>query len=547
MIDQPSKISHIYKMQSSENKRQVIYRFLQSKTFGLLAFLACGLLLFVFTLLKIRDGLYFDDTFMFVRYAQNIIQYGNYGWNPHEHTYGCTNIPFTYFVVLLKTLRIDQLLGLSATLLLSSFFWALCSLALLYKIMNDLMGDRLGTHRWLLILYTATLAIAPVFAYNIITGMDTTFSLFFNVLMIHFLFRYLRRSGPINLFLAAWFSYFIFLLRPDCGIYSVFLPVLFFMDQKLQAKKIFSFYILLFLFFAVDTGIKYVYFGNPLPLPFYVKKGGFYLGYLSMSYWNTVQYSFDFLIDFGFLFIAFLLFCSRRAMKKFLVFGIPLFLSIVYYFTVTQIMGFHSRYYLPSMPFFVIGTIYGFSEMKTISMDYRKLVLPLVYCIFILFLQFAAPVYEIYVQEKSRMESAAFTMPVLTENRLHCKALGYKEGIAMMEKLLQLLPPDATVAATEYGYLSVKVPGLKFLDLCGLHNADMALHGYNDRFLKDWNPVLIWMPPGDYTSLRYAIATGAYFREHYDYYPDAVNYGVAILKNSPGHDLLVKMIHSVCK
>src|SRR5450755_4638547 len=111
-------------MQSPENNLQVIYRFLQSKMFGFLAIAACGLLLFVLTLLKIRDGLYFDDTFMFVRYAQNIIQYGNYGWNPHEHTYGCTNIPFTYFIVLLKTWRIDQLLGLSATLLLSSLFWA---------------------------------------------------------------------------------------------------------------------------------------------------------------------------------------------------------------------------------------------------------------------------------------------------------------------------------------------------------------------------------------------------------------------------------------
>src|SRR5271156_5358632 len=130
-------------MLSPQNKLQPAYRFLQSKTFGYLSAAACFLLLLVFTLLKIRDGLYFDDTFMFVRYAQNIIQYGNYGWNPHEHTFGCTNIPFTYFVVLLKTLRIDQLFGLSATLLLSSFFWALCSLVMLYKIMLDLVGDRL--------------------------------------------------------------------------------------------------------------------------------------------------------------------------------------------------------------------------------------------------------------------------------------------------------------------------------------------------------------------------------------------------------------------
>src|SRR5450432_997735 len=534
-------------MQFPQNKLQIFYRFLQSKTFGFPVITACFLLLLVFTGMKIRDGLYFDDTFMFVRYARNIIQYGNYGWNPYEHTYGCTNIPFTYFIVLLKTLGIEKLLGLSATLLISSLFWALCSLVLLHKVMNDLIGDRMGTHRWLLILYTATLAIAPVFAYNIITGMDTTFSLFFNVLMIHFLFRYRRRPGPLSLFLAAWFSYFIFLLRPDCGIYSVLLPVLFFLDQKLPARKIISFYILLFLFFTADTLIKYAYFGNPLPLPFYVKKSGFYLGYLGMSYWNPVQYSFDFLFDFGFLFIAFLLFRSGLSMKRFLVFGIPLSLTILYYFTVTQIMGFHSRYYLPSMPFFVIGTIYGFSEMKTMTLDFRKLALPLIYCIFILLLQFGAPVYEIYVQDKSMTESVAFTMPPVSENQLPCREFGYKGGIAVMEKIIRLLPPDATVAATEYGYLSVKAPNIKFMDLCGLHNADMALHGYSDRFLKLWSPSLIWMPPRDYTSLRYEIATGAYFREHYDYFPNAVNYGIAVLKNSPDHDQLIKMILSECK
>jgi hypothetical protein len=530
-----------------QNKLQQVYRFLQSKTFGYLAAAACILLLLVFTLLKIPDGLYFDDTFMFVRYASNIIHYGNFGWNPYEHTYGCTNIPFTYFVVLLKILRIDQWMGLSATLLLSSLFWALCSLFLLYKIMNDLVGERMGNHRWLLILYTATLSIAPVFAYNIITGMDTTFSLFFNVLMIYFLFRYKRRPGPGSLFLAAWFSYFIFLLRPDCGIYSVFLPVLFFLDQKFPAKKILSFYLLLFLFFTADTLVKYVYFGNPLPLPFYVKKSGFYLGYLGLSYWNAVQYSFDFLFDFGFLFIAFLLLRSERSMKRFLVFGIPLFLSIAYYFTVTQIMGFHSRYYLPSMPFFVIGTVYGLSELKSISIEYRKLALPLLYCIFILLLQFSYPVYEIYVQDKTIAESKAFTLPAITVNRLPCKVLGYREGIALMEKFMQILPPGTTVAATEYGWLSVQAPGVKFLDLCGLHNADMALHGYKDHFLRDWKPVLVWLPPRDYTSLRYEIISGAYFREQYDYFPDAVNYGVAILKNSPEHDRLVNMIQAACK
>ncbi len=510
------------------------------KTIGLWAIAGCVLLLLAFTVMKIRDGLYFDDTFMFVRYAHNIIKYGNYGWNAHEHTYGCTNIPFTFFIVLLKLLRIDQLFGLSATLLLSSFFWAVLSLLFLYKIIGNLAGKFFGSSRWLILLFLCTVAIAPVFSYNIITGMDTTFSLFFNVLMIHFLFRYISKPGIIYVLPAAWFSYFIFLLRPDCGIYSVLLPILLFLDAKLPVKKIVFFYALLFVFFGADTFIKYFYFGNPLPLPFFIKKSGFYLGYLGKSTWNAVQYSFDFLIDFGFLFFAFLLFVTWRALKKFMVFGIPVLLTLLYFFTVNQIMGFHSRYYLPSMPFWIIGIIYGFREIKTLKISMDQLVVPALYVTFLLFLQFASPIYELYVQKKSQAEAAQFSMPPTVANRMACRIMDYKGGIQAMQNLISLLPADATIAATEYGYLSVKAPDNKFMDLCGLHNYEFALHGYSDHMLGAWNPTLIWLPANEYTALRKQIITGDYFKQHYDFYPDAMSYGIAVLKNSPYHDKLIQ-------
>ncbi len=510
------------------------------KGIGLGAIAGIGLLLLVFTFMKIREGLYFDDTFMFVRYAHNIIKYGNYGWNAQEHTYGCTNIPFTFYIALLKVFHIDQLFGLSATLLLSSFFWAVLSLVFLYKIIVSLAGDFIGSTRWPIILFLCTIAIAPVFSYNIITGMDTTFSLFFNVLMIHFLFRYISKPGIISILPAAWFAYFIFLLRPDCGIYSVLLPILLFTDAKLPVKKILFFYVLLFGFFGADTLIKYFYFGNPLPLPFFIKKSGFYLGYLGKSTWNAVQYSFDFFIDFGFLFFAFLLFCTGQAIKKFLVFGIPVLLTLLYFFTVNQIMGFHSRYYLPSMPFWIIGTIYGFREIRNLRITPYRLVWPALYVIFLLFLQFASPVYELYVQRKSVAEAARFSLPPTVTNRMACRTMDYKEGIQAMQDLISLLPADATIAATEYGYLSVKAPDNKFMDLCGLHNYEFALHGYSDHMLGAWSPTLIWLPANEYTALRKQIISGDYFKKYYDFFPDAMSYGIAILKNSPYHDKLVR-------
>lgn len=535
-------------MRTTDGNPPALDRFLQSKTMGRLVLAGSVSALLLLTGLTIRDGLYFDDTFMFVRYAQNILDYGNYGWNAHEHTYGCTNIPFTCFLVLLKWSRMDRAIGLSATLLLSSLFWALLSLGLIHRILMDLVGPRLDAQRWLPGLYIASLAIAPVFAYNVTTGMDTSFSLFFNALMIRLVLRFQRHPSMGRLIAAAGCCYFVFLSRPDCGIYAVLFPVLFFIDKKMSWRQVGSFYLALGVFLVADTLIKTAYFGNPLPLPFYVKSSGFYRGYLGKSNWNAVQYSLDFLFDFGFLFIALLLTAGPRDLKRFMVFGLPLLLTLGYYFTVTQIMGFHSRYYLPSMPFFVIGAAYAFAGMPAIKLRPDRLIVPAAWCLFLLLLRFASPAYELLVQMQSAAEAAAFAMPENRANRLGCRDVDYTSGIWAMEKLIKLLPDGATVGATEYGWLSVQAPKLKFFDLCGLHDREIALHGYSDRLLSDWQPALIWMPHSDYTSLRKEILAGPWFLAHYDYYPDAVNYGVAILKSSPQHDLLRdRMIEWNCK
>jgi hypothetical protein len=78
------------------------------------------------------------------------------------------------------------------------------------------------------------------------------------------------------------------------------------------------------------------------------------------------------------------------------------------------------------------------------------------------------------------------------------------------------------------------------MDLCGLHNYEFALHGYSDHMLGAWNPTLIWLPANEYTALRKQIITGDYFKQHYDFYPDAMSYGIAVLKNSPYHDKLIQ-------
>src|SRR5436309_1282910 len=62
---------------------------------------------------------YFDDAYMYIRYANNILKGYGYSWNPDGHaTYGCTDIVFTFMVALLR--RCFPYLSDERTLLLCS-------------------------------------------------------------------------------------------------------------------------------------------------------------------------------------------------------------------------------------------------------------------------------------------------------------------------------------------------------------------------------------------------------------------------------------------
>src|SRR5438105_14248162 len=73
-------------------------------------FLICNVLLFLafaFTLsllfFHLKKGCHFDDAYMFMRYADNIINHHVYGWNPGEKAFGCTSIVYTFFIALIKS------------------------------------------------------------------------------------------------------------------------------------------------------------------------------------------------------------------------------------------------------------------------------------------------------------------------------------------------------------------------------------------------------------------------------------------------------------
>ena len=91
----------------------------------------------------------------------------------------------------------------------------------------------------------------------------------------------------------------------------------------------------------------------------------------------------------------------------------------------------------------------------------------------------------------------------------------------------------STVAATEVGYLGIRATHINVIDLAGLNDTDIALHGFDlPRFLAR-KPDLIWMPNTAYTYQRGLMFYDPAFLTQYDVYAGAGNYGIALRKDSP--------------
>jgi hypothetical protein len=81
-------------------------------------------------------------------------------------------------------------------------------------------------------------------------------------------------------------------------------------------------------------------------------------------------------------------------------------------------------------------------------------------------------------------------------------------------------------------------PEAVILDLTGLHDREVALHGFSAPALFQQKPDLLWLPHWDYTQMIRDFLDSDELWAHYDFYPDAFTYGVALRRDSPHSEAL---------
>lgn len=515
-----------------------------------LIFLGFGVVFTRLLVLSIRQVEVMDDAYMFSRYAYNVAKHGEYTWNIGERSYGCTSVFNTLFLAIAYFLNVDLYLSDKTILLLNSYFWAMLALFLVYKISflatkgSGFEGENTATtlaKRQLSNLFLTSITVLTtldLWQFNIANGMDTTLGMFGNLLLIYVFLSYQQNPSRFHLFLGVFAAYLTFAMRPDNGIYAVLFPVLFLYAIEAKTSRIVAFCVGLSLFFVVDSLLKYCYFGYVLPLPFYIKNADFYAAYLGA--WQPQRYLEPFL---GALLPAILaagLFLSRSNVKKVLAFAIPTALTLAYFTTVIQIMGGNSRYYMPSLPFILVGSLVASNHVA------KKTSVHNLFLVAAFMVGFHLTIRVITTYDLRRYERAvaqAEQYPALQFGH-HFKQeySEWQEALQVFTNLVKKLPLNVTVAASEYGRAAACNKETRIMDLAGLHNEDIAFGKDLTESLARYAPELLWMPQPCDTKRYYLLCSSPYFQENYDFYPNCLLYGLAIRKNSRFKPVIIETL-----
>ena len=497
-----------------------------------------------------RDKLGFDDAYMFLRYAHNIRHGLGFSWNlDGVHTYGPTSLLWSLCVLLLSYLPTDPW----TQLLLGSW---VCSLAAVMAMAWAVRAN--ARSEWLRRpLPTLALVAAPLFASRLFqgdqfNGMETMLAT--ALCAVFFGLCLLWRAGRVSPVVVGAAGVLLFLARPESGLVTVLLPALLGLGPELSSgdaaassrvrpslRDLLEIYGVFCAGVLIELALCWLYFGTPVPLSVHMKGGEAYRGYADVWYPSLMLIAFLSALR---LFVAALVLLTRRRDLRLVLAGvIPAAPVFAYLGTVTQIMGFDSRYYVPYAPLLVVPALLVLDRWLALppaegeawpghTLRNRGAVTAVLLIFFFFF-------YSQAVQRRFRLLEHGHHMeydPPQLSVAATAPLPGYEWQpmmLAVTDDLIAPLPAGVTVASSEVGYLGERASGINIIDLAGLNDTDIALHGFEMNRLLERRPDLIWMPNTSYTYQRGVMFSDPALLAEYDVYAGAGNYGIAIRKDSP--------------
>jgi hypothetical protein len=517
-------------------------------------------------LIALKSFTAWDDAYMFIRYADNLLEDGRIAWNlDGPATYGPTSLLYLLVVVPLRLANVGNPL---ATLLQSSL---LCGvgflLLLLWLLLSSEEGKSYLARVFLLLVLLLFLGAREDLLFHFLSGMDTTFAMLYLTVFIAIWRWHTSASSRASTTVAGVVGGLAFWARPDLLLYAVTVPAAFALLSPAGSKERSAAARVLAIVLgttALLVFLSWQVLESPLPLSFYCKSFAQYGAEFQKAYSKVPgQQLFAYLGSYWLLFLAVaasLLLRPRSWLdaKSALALGLLVATAgyLLYYLLfVTQVMYYRSRFYYPTLPALVwVGfeSVRGLANRveerwRGLSRIPRTAWIATAVLLAVASGAVAVGGYSahLYLDEANLKNQRPTTYKwgwtdILNNKKRILGAYWY----ALDE--VSTMPDDLVIAATEIGYLSVMNPRKRIIDITGLNNTIFAHDGFDPEVLfRYYRPDFVYMPHFNYKQMTRLIEEDPTFKRDYVYVRrerlDRA-FGIAYRKDSRYADRIRRML-----
>ena len=461
-----------------------------------------------------------DDAYMFVRYAHNLVTDGALAWDPRgEPTFGLTSPLFLFVVAPVRELVTDEPLRAA---LLSSLVSGVAFFLLLAALVRTALPDRVVARRAVIFLVALTLAgSARMQGAHMASGMDTMFAMAFVTGWLLLGVQLERAPSHATAWAMGLAGGLAFGVRPDLCLYTLGVPLTMAVLAKDAGarRRALAIFGLSLAGTVLLMGTAWAYFGTPLPLPFWVKGTKRLYDESVHVLYGPVRLK---------MLTAFVRGCwpvlvaivagawvlARRRDRRVSGFEAGVLLAtvvfVVYYLRFAlQIMPMEARFYQPVLPALVWLGCRGLVEAAPLRIA-RPVLAPLV--LLVVSLPSTVPAVRLLA---SIARNGARIAPLSIHDSYRSLARDWF-GLEAFSRL----PDDLVIATTEVGHVAALNPDKAIVDLSGLNDDGLARgQATVHDLLQRRRPDVIYVPDVFYGRLRADILDDPGFLTEYEYFP----------------------------
>jgi arabinofuranosyltransferase len=427
---------------------------------------------------------YVDDAYIFLRFAENINDYGAIVWNPGETPVeGYTS--FLYLMILTAF----NALGFDISLVSGwiGIIFSLLTLLIAWKISNLILPSRslIG------VVTVALIAFSPSFIYWSTSGMDVPFISFLTVLSSFLYLVYL--SSNISPYLLGLSFTLFALARPEGIGYIAFILALecirsLYLYKKINWSVIFKIIVPFLVVYLPYFIWRWQYFGYPLPNTYYAKTGaGLQQIVEGVKYWwSSLIGSFGINLV---LFTVFLSFIKIKYQNKINFTIAFLTLFILTSWGMTMLNGGdhfgHGRFLLPVMPLFLLLVAYGYANLA--EKNKRVFWLGIISVMLIAGVWSSDKQYSLIRNKAGDLYyGRQQTLPTANPEKFEVYDQ-YVPAFKIMGQKLSQIDSDATIAVIPIGAIGY-YSKTTVVDMLGIVNPVIAHQPFDPIYTSTWRP-----------------------------------------------------------